>query len=442
MKPLPLNRAAALLILSLISGALLAADGDAPLKPLMKDFMGLCGHTIQFKPDLYSPAVKVVRDYHPIDWDFGDDTSYKTTFPMARNKVDWLGVYGSWKKAGYTTDVSLMFEPVKSDKWKDLPADTHAYGVAFAKYFGPSGQNLVSSAEIGNEPGKYDDETYKKVFENMAKGLREGDPKMLVVTCNTTTGKSHDYAKSLTCFENFEKLYDVINIHTYAQVEGWPTWKRSYPEDASIPYLKDITDTVAWREKHAKGKQIWVTEFGWDASTKPAPKTGDFAKWQGSTETQQAQYIVRSFLIFARMPVDRAYIYFFDDNDEPQVHGSSGLTRKFQPKPSFHAVAHLQKTLGEYRFTKVIQEKSGDVYAYDFTSADKPEKHIWAVWSPTGSNRTAEVSLSADPKLKLIAAEQMPLSKEPAAKIEVKTAGDKLTVPITEAPVYLMFEGK
>ena len=69
-------------------------------------------------------------------------------------------------------------------------------------------------------------------------------------------------------------------------------------------------------------------EFGWDASTKlfPLPAKGDFARWVGSTETEQAQYLVRSFLLFSKLDVTRAYIYFFDDKDEPQVHGSSGLT--------------------------------------------------------------------------------------------------------------------
>ena len=40
-----------------------------------------------------------------------------------------------------------------------------------------------------------------------------------------------------------------------------------------------------------------MTEFGWDATTKPAPTTGTFSKWEGSTETQQAQWIVRAWLM-------------------------------------------------------------------------------------------------------------------------------------------------
>ncbi len=106
--------------------------------------------------------------------------------------------------------------------------------------------------------------------------------------------------------KGLEKLFDVINMHTYAQVEGWPTWRRSFPEDRGTPYLKDVKQIIAWRDANAPGKPIWITEFGWDASSKPAPKTGDFAKWVGNTELEQARYLVRSVLVFSRMDVARA----------------------------------------------------------------------------------------------------------------------------------------
>ena len=95
-----------------------------------------------------------VRDYHPVELDIGDDTSFPPPFPFARNKVDWARVYGSWRAAGFATDACLMFDPIPPKAWKDLPRDAHAYGKAFAAAFGPSGQRpLVESAEIGNEPG-------------------------------------------------------------------------------------------------------------------------------------------------------------------------------------------------------------------------------------------------------------------------------------------------
>jgi len=81
----------------------LAAAQPESARPLMKDFMGINGHTVAFKPELYKQVCSLVRDYHPIDWDLGDDPHNATRFPFARNMVNWEDVYGSWKKAGFRT---------------------------------------------------------------------------------------------------------------------------------------------------------------------------------------------------------------------------------------------------------------------------------------------------------------------------------------------------
>jgi serine/threonine-protein kinase ATR len=281
----------------------------------------------------------------------------------------------------------------------------------------------VESIEIGNEPGHYSDTAYRVLFENMAKGLRQGDPKLKVVTCATTTGASEKYSKSLSCVKGLEALYDVINIHTYAFAEQYPTWRRSYPEDASLKYLTPMKEAITWRNANAPGKEIWITEFGWDASTKPAPPTGDFSKWMSSTDTQQAQYLVRSFLVFSTLDVDRAYIYFFNDKDEPQLHGSSGLTRDYKPKPAFHAVAHLYRTLGDYRFSRIVTEEAGKLAVYEYRHGTKANERIWVAWSPTGANRQMEVTLPA-PGGTVYQAERMPLKAGEAETVRWEARKD------------------
>src|SRR6187455_2994213 len=98
--------------------ALLAGSVTAEPRPLMKDFIGLNGHTVQFKPELYQPVGRLVRDYHPVEWDLGKDTTVLPEFPFAKNRVDWSGVYGSWQKQGWTTNACLMFESVPQAEWK------------------------------------------------------------------------------------------------------------------------------------------------------------------------------------------------------------------------------------------------------------------------------------------------------------------------------------
>jgi hypothetical protein len=418
----------------------LPASGDE-VRPLMRDFIGLNGHTVQFRPELYRPVCRLVRDYHPVEWDLSNNTAEMPHFPLAKNGVDWSKVYGSWDAEGWGIDACLMFETVKRPDWKDLESDARAYGRAFACEFRPSGKRrVVDSVEIGNEPGKWSDADYCRVFEAMAQGVRAGDPKLKIVTCNVTTGKSGVYDKSVSCVEPFPELFDVLSIHTYALLENWPTWRRSFPEDPKLPhYLQDVEALCRWRDVHAPGKSVWVTEFGYDSTTKRPEATGDFARCVGVTDTQQAQWLVRSLLMFSAMPVERAYIYFFNDEDQPTLFASSGITRHFEPKPSFYALQHLQRMLGDYRFQRIVTNEPGRLRVQEYR-ADSG-KIIWVAWCPTGEGKSIDDTLDGSPG-RLMGAQHMPLdATAPAVKpLARQTAAGRIEVHVDESPLYLFFE--
>src|ERR1700710_275507 len=102
------------------------ADAAPPAsadRPAMRDFMGLNTHTLGFKPDLYAPVCRHVRDYHPFDWDTGKDTASPTHFPMAANGVSWEQLYGNWTKKGFDVDACVMFDNLPQEKWNDPAKD-------------------------------------------------------------------------------------------------------------------------------------------------------------------------------------------------------------------------------------------------------------------------------------------------------------------------------
>ncbi len=405
----------------------------------MGEIMGLNVHTVQFKPDLYAPVCRLVRDYHPVGWDFpNEDPTGPTKFPMAANGVPWGTMYASWNKAGFEIDACLIFDAVPPAKWKDPARDARAYGQAFAQVFGPSTKSpLVTSAEVGNEPSKYPELQYRALFEAMARGLRAGDPKLKIATCAVMTGKPDEWSKPMTAIAGLEDLYDVVNVHSYAFKEGWPTWRRTYPEDPTIPHLKSIGDVIRWRDAHAPGKEIWLTEFGYDSATKPPKSDGQWKQWVGVTDREQAKYIVRSFLVLSSMDLDRAYLYFFNDKDEAQLHAASGITRNYQPKPSFHAMAHLYKTLRDYRYARAVTRDEGHLYCFEYQHATKPAERIYVAWSPRGDTKSTFRSLLGPSADRIYKAERMATSASGSTKVEWKAGSDDVEIEIGDEPVFL-----
>ena len=426
-------------------------------KPLIKDFVGLNGH-YHFKPELYRQICRLVRNYHNINWDIkrpGDPI----TFPKCPNKVDWdKHVYGKWNKYGFEVDLCAQFgqfgESNKDYKqlWRGQEDWIYKYGYEMAAYFGPSGKRkLITSIEIGNEPGDdFDDTLYQKLFIHMARGIRKADPKVTIVTAAAQSGAADKYAKSLEktfSSPEIKSLYDVINVHVYAtkpKKKGQSPWDRSYPEDPNIEYLKIVDAAIAFRDRQAPGKAVWITEFGYDSCTQEAmSKREGWAKklnWTGVSDKQQAQYILRSIFCFAERDVARAYIYFYNDNDKASVHAASGLTRNFKPKPSFWAIKHLQETLGDYRFNRVVCKRENDLYVYEFKHGGPDNRVIWVAWSPTGNNRQRETTLSGVPG-RLLSIEGMPLRDGPAAEVKHRRVNaDKIQLTVTESPVYLLFD--
>jgi hypothetical protein len=412
-------------------GAEAQDTGGKASAPLFRDFVGLCGHTVQFKPELYAPVCRWVRDYHPAQWDLEGDTSRLPDWPFARNRVSWEQVYGSWSKHGLRTSACLMIDELTPDKWKRMEADAAAYAGSFAAHFGPGGKwPHVEAVEIGNEPGLIKDEDFRRLFVAAAKAIRAANSRMQIVTCNVEAGPSDRYWKGADLFRELSEFYDVLQIHRYAIAEQWPVWRRTYPENPKVPFLSSVAKLLKWRDENAPAKSVWVTEFGWDCSTRKPDPGGEWGKWVGSTDDEQARWLVRSFFCFARMGVARAFVYFFNDDDKPQLHACSGLTRHFKPKPSYHAIAWMLRHLADYRFAAVVQESLEDGYVYRF----EPEKSgpaILAAWHPTRSGVAWKIpaGLGAPGRI-----EKMPLTEKPAAAVAADASG---AIPLDEYPVLL-----
>lgn len=429
-------------------------------KPIFSEFMGINTHNVEVNMNLLAPVFNLVRDYHTVTWSLPDNETRRANFPYSNMEIGWhdrsgkVGhheglvnfekIYESWVSLGFDINASLMMVQKHPSNWTHLEEDAYHFGKDFASYFGPSNRGLVSSVEVGNEPVPYWDlESYAKAFQSMARGIRDGDPAMKILTAAAQPGKPDEFSVPLDMYKEFGDLYDVIKIHVYAFKQLWPTFERSFPEDPSINNLRIIENTIRWRDRHAPGKEIWITEFGYDSSHQSPEPGSDWAQLAVVSDFVQAQWLIRSLLEFSRLDVQRAYIYWFNDHDEFAFHASSGIMRLNRPKMSYWALKQMQQVLGEFRFSEEVQRRRGNIHLYAFEHGGNPNKNIWVAWSPTGethrrgSNRTLATTIDVPSRpVKVI---PMQTTEQTPNSVSFEYHNGRLTFELSESPVYIVF---
>jgi len=131
-------------------------------------------------------------------------------------------------------------------------------------------------------------------------------------------------------------------------------------------------------------------------------------------------------------------LHYFNDDDQPSVQASAGLTRHFQPKPSFHALRQLQNVLGNYRFGRVVTNEPGRLRVQEYW--DDALNIIWVAWSPTGNGNAFTATLDQIPG-RVREVRLMPLDANPPPPVVVtQTGGRQLKLDVDESPLYLLFD--
>jgi hypothetical protein len=162
---------------------------------------------------------------------------------------------------------------------------------------------------------------------------------------------------------------DVINYHQYTGTHS--------PENSS--FVEDAKKVIDWRNRNAPGKEIWITEFGWDTNL-------GSTKHAAPSEDAQRDWIIREYLIGDRIGLDRMTV--FDAlNDGPSndttQYSTSGLATKGSEgavkKSSWYGVNTVHSLLKGYTFDGVVEENDS-IYIYRYK---KGNDIILAIWSPT-----------------------------------------------------------
>lgn len=423
--------------------------------PLFESFLGING--LHNQPLQKLSCVGAVREYHPWQWDEGnEDLSYEG-YPNNQFgwNPSWVGGKWPWNFDETYSKFQLleleiipclqqtapyMRRPDSNPEWKPIskgddptkPAsyiEHSRYLYQFAARYGAnsvndkelmlksgnprkSGLNLIKNVENWNEPDKWwkGREAYFSPIELAAMcsadydgdegrlgkgyGAKQADSNMTFVMGGLAQ-MSLEYIRAMKLWSDSHRTSgfpsDVINIHHYSNTKVKQTenqFKAISPEDDSLKYK--LAEIVEYRDRHLPGKEIWLTEFGYDTN----PNSPQGVKPIGNNDVfeVQAQWLVRSYLEIAAAGVDKSFVYFFADlnSKNPNKYNSSGIVNekwsKFQPKVSWYYIYCLKNLLYGYRFAGEITVNSQDVNLYKFES-DNDASCIYVAWCTTSIDK-------------------------------------------------------
>lgn len=204
------------------------------------------------------------------------------------------------------------------------------------------------------------------------------------------------------------KAMDAISVHPYR-------YPRS-PEASD--FLGEMGRLKALLDKYEVGHlKVWLTEFGYPTQLDP----------RGVSQARSASYLVRTCLHALTLPyVERLFIYDFqDDGLDPKYNEHNFGVIRFDNTPKAAYAAHntMVRMIGRKRFVRAL-DAGKDVICYEFSG---DEGRVIAAWP-----RAETATFSLD-----VTARRLALTDLMGNESTLRTASGRLTLPLTEDPVFL-----
>jgi hypothetical protein len=190
-------------------------------------------------------------------------------------------------------------------------------------------------------------------------------------------------------------------------------------------------DFMQVAHEYAYDMPVWVTECGYDVN--PGSPIKAIPIGRKSALATQADWILRTALLYARAGVESVFFYqLLDDNAaNPTQFSSSGLINADRTrKPAADFLYQTQKLFGEFAYQETLKsDPIVDRYERDGQS-------VFMLVVPDEKGRTADYTLdlgtadSAFIYTPVAGSDDMNLKK-------VKTSNGKVTITVTETPVFV-----
>ncbi len=373
--------------------------------------------------------------------DFSDPASY---LEQAKVGFQYMARYGS------NTAVNPALLSVNgSQRWTGDGINTVKIGL-----------NLIKYIECDNErdkwwKGRKGYQTAREYAANMSAfydghkntmgpgvGVKNADPNVKVVMAGTALA-STDYVRGMIdwCKEHrgyradgsVNLCWDIINYHLYSDdansSQSGQSSRGVAPEVGPATRIADEFTEVAHR--YGQDMPVWITETGYDVH--PGSPIKAIAIGNRSVLQTQADWILRTALLYARKKIEKVFFYqTYDDNAaSPGQFASSGLLNPDQTrKPAADYLYQVNKVFGKYTYKQSLNSNPFvDRYELNGQSA-------YALYVPDETGRTATYTLD----LGNVAQARIYTPKEGRNDMEVRivnTVQGKVTLTVTETPIFV-----
>lgn len=274
-------------------------------------------------------------------------------------------------------------------------------------------------------------------------GVKNADPNMQVVMAGVALA-STDYFRGMIdwCKEfrgykadgSVNLCWDVINYHIYIDnansTQGTGGTRGAAPEVGHADSL--AAKFIDAAHKYAKDMPVWCTETGYDinqSSTRRAIPIGSKTVLQ-----VQADWILRTALLYERMGVERTFFYQTYDLDINSAtnYASMGFINPDKTrKPAADYLYQTNKLLGDYVYKETISTNPlVDRYELNGRSA-----YVLVKPSENGSTQSYTLQLKSSQSVKIYSPQ---IGKDTMSVTNANTTGTSITLTVTETPMFVI----
>lgn len=274
-------------------------------------------------------------------------------------------------------------------------------------------------------------------------GVKNADPSVQVVI-GGVAASSTDYVRAMIdwCREfrgykangQIDLCWDVINQHLYAT--DAKASQAGEPERGMAPELAGVGEQastfVTLAHQFAGDMPVWITEVGYDVNQGSPIKAIPIGN-KSVLETQ-ADWILRTALLFTRVGIDRVFFYqLYDDNIlNPIQFSSMGLVNPdASRKPAADYLAQTYQLLGDYRYKETIN-KDPLVDRYELYG-----QSAYVLLIPDEKNRTGTYQLTI-PKGDTVQLCSPAIGRLDMDRTLLVSQTGTITVNVSETPVFIL----